>query len=82
VPSEGEIYAVLTEIFREVFLCDDLVLTSQLTAQDVPDWDSHRHIEILLAVEERYGIRFSSKELDSLTSVGDLARTVLVKTGG
>ena len=79
--TEAEIYAVLTEIFHEVFMRDDIVLSPQLTAADVPDWDSFKQIEILLGVEEKYAIKFRTKELDSLHNVGDLVRTVLAKTG-
>ena len=80
MPTESEIYEGLTGIFREVFLRDDVVLTPQMTANDVEGWDSYKQIEILLAVEEKYGIKFRTKELDALANVGDLARTVLTKT--
>jgi acyl carrier protein len=78
--QEAEFYAGLTEIFREVFLRDDLVLTPELTAKDVAGWDSFKQIEIILAVEEKYGVKFRTRELDSLHNVGDLARVVLDKT--
>ena len=78
--QEAEIYAVLTEIFRDVFLRDDLQLDPALTAKDVPGWDSFKQIEIIIAVEQRYGIKFATRDLDSLSSVGDLVRVVLTKT--
>ena len=80
--TESEIYDALNGIFREVFLRDDIVLAPETTASDVDGWDSYKQIEILLAVEEKYGIKFRTKELDALTNVGDLARTVLAKTNG
>jgi len=82
VATESEIYDALNVIFREVFLRDDIVLAPETTASDVDGWDSYKQIEILLAVEEKYGIKFRTKELDALTNVGDLARTVLAKTNG
>ena len=82
MPSEGEIYQALTDIFHEVFLRDDIVLTPEMTANDVDGWDSYKQIEILIAVEEKYGIKFRTRELDALANVGDLARTVLAKTAG
>jgi acyl carrier protein len=78
--QEAEIYADLTEIFREVFMRDDLALTPELTAKDVPGWDSFKQIEIILALEEKFGFKFRTRELDSLHNVGDLARVVLDKT--
>ena len=82
MPSEVEIYQALTDIFHELFLRDDIVLAPEMTAKDVDGWDSYKQIEILLAVEEKYGIKFRTKELDGLANVGDLARTVLAKVGG
>ena len=72
----------LTGILREAFMRDDLVATPQMTAKDVPGWDSFKQIEIIIAVEEGYGIKFRTKDLDSLNSVGDLAQTILAKLGG
>lgn len=80
--SETEVYATLNNIFRDVFLRDDLVLAPQLTAKDVPGWDSFKQIEILIAIEEKYGIKFRAKELDGFKNVGDLAQAVVAKIGG
>jgi acyl carrier protein len=79
--SEPDIYAALTEIFHDVFMRDDLVLKSDLTAKQVQGWDSFKQIEIIMACEERWHIKFSTRELDSLQSVGDLARLIGVKSG-
>jgi acyl carrier protein len=80
--QEQEIYGALTEIFRDVFMRDDLTLRPELTAKDVPGWDSFKQIEIIIAIEEKYQIKFRTRELDGLHNVGDLARTVLAKIGG
>ena len=78
--TEGEIYAALDEIFRDVFLRDDITLTPELSAKDVAGWDSFKQIDIILAIEARYSIKFNTRELDSLHNVGDLARTIAAKT--
>jgi len=70
---------ILTEInslVREVFLRDDITLTMESTAADVDGWDSFRHIEIMLAVEIRFSIRFSSSELDAMQTIDDLVRAI------
>ncbi len=77
--SEAAFYPVLTEIFRDVFM-RDVALRPELTAKDVQGWDSFKQIEIIVALEERYGIKFHTKELDSLNNVGDLARVLAQKT--
>jgi acyl carrier protein len=72
-------YPALSEIFRDVFL-REVALRPELTARDVPGWDSFKQIEIIVALEERYGIKFTTRELDALGSVGDLARVLSQKT--
>jgi len=79
--TEADIYSALTEIFREVFVDDDLVLRPDLTAHDVPGWDSYKQIDILFATEERFSLKFTSAEINSLKCVGDLASLVASKTG-
>jgi acyl carrier protein len=78
--TEAEVYAALTEIFADVFLRDDIVLSPDLTAKQVKGWDSFKQIEIIMASEEKWGIKFNTRELDGLRSVGDLVRLVEAKT--
>ena len=78
--TEPQIYQALTTIFRDVLLRDDLVLSDGLSAKDVPDWDSFKQIEIIIAVEKQFAIKLRTREMDSLNSVGDLARLIAGKT--
>lgn len=64
--TEAEIYADLTEIFHDVFMRDDIRLTPELTAKGVPGWDSFKQIEIIMASEEKWGIKFNTRKLDAL----------------
>jgi acyl carrier protein len=57
----------------------EIPLRPELTARDVEGWDSFKQIEIVMAVEERFAIRLTTRELDSLQSVGDLVRVVAAK---
>jgi acyl carrier protein len=66
MPTEAEIYGALTGIFHDVFMRDDLVLRPETTAKDVQGWDSFKQIEIVMATEDRFGVKLSSRELDSL----------------
>lgn len=77
--TEQEIYKVLTEVFQEVFFRDDIELRPELTAADVDSWDSYKQVELLLLTEERLGFKFSSREIDNLTCVGDLVKVILAK---
>lgn len=80
MPTEADTYAGLTEIFHDVFMRDDIALTPDLTAKQVQGWDSFKQIEIIMACEEKWGIKFNTRELDSLRCVGDLAKMVVTKT--
>jgi acyl carrier protein len=80
--NEAEIHAGLNEIFREVFLRDDIELRPELNAKDVPGWDSFKQIDIILAVEARYNIKLTTREIDALHNVGDLVFVIAAKTGG
>ena len=74
--------AKLTEIFRTLFSQDDLMLRDDLTAKDVPAWDSMNHINLILYVESEFAIRFTSDELSEFKNVGDLKRLIAQKTSG
>jgi acyl carrier protein len=71
-----EIYEKLTELFRDVFYNDDIVLKSDMTAADVPGWDSFTHISLMVAVETRFGIKLNTADLDKLANVGDLISAI------
>jgi acyl carrier protein len=77
---DAEIYVKLTQVFREVFRREDIVLTPELTSRDVPGWDSFRQVEIILAVEHCFDITLSSDDVDELENAGDLVRTIAAKT--
>jgi acyl carrier protein len=66
----------LTEVFRQVFEDPGITLKPETTANDVEGWDSLSHINLMMAVENRFNIRFSQKEVISFKNVGDLARCV------
>ena len=77
--ADASIYRQLTEIFREVFDDDSIVLTPQTTADDIRDWDSAAHVNLVVAIETRMGIRFKTFELESLHNVGHLADLIEAK---
>jgi acyl carrier protein len=66
----------LTPIFRQVFDDDDIVLSRQTTADDIDAWDSLSHMNLVMAVELAFKVRFALGELQALKNVGDLADLV------
>ena len=74
--TRKEIYIELTNVFREVFQDDGLVITPATTAEDIAGWDSAAHINLILAIEMRLGIVFNTSEIDEMRTVGDLAEAI------
>ena len=71
----------LNEVFRRVFDDEELVVTPETTANDVDGWDSLTHVNLIIAVESKFGIRFTQKELLTQKNVGDLLRAIDAKLG-
>jgi acyl carrier protein len=63
----------LNPIFRQVFEDDDIIVKRETTADDIDAWDSLSHINLVMAIEMEFKIRFALGELQSLKNVGHLA---------
>ena len=70
--NQTEILVKLQTIFDDIFL-EPPKLTPQLTAKEVPEWDSLLHISLMLAVEKAFNIRFRVGEVEGTKSVGEFA---------
>jgi acyl carrier protein len=55
---------------------DDYDIKDDMRADEVPGWDSLNHINVILAVEKEYGVRFKGTEVLRLKSIGDLQKLV------
>lgn len=77
--DEQRVYAVLTEIFREIFDDPEIVATPEMSAKDVPEWDSFNHINIVVATEMHFGIKFRAAEIDNLHNVGEFVALIARK---
>ena len=74
--ERSEILAKVEEIFREELELDDLVLTDETTADDVEEWDSLSHVQLVAAMEEAFGIEFKSREILSWEKIGYLIDSI------
>ncbi len=77
--TRDEIYIALTGVFRDVLENDGITLNDSTTANDIAEWDSQSHINLVLAVEMRFGVRFRTSELDTLKNVGEFVSTIEAK---
>lgn len=67
-----EIFDSVTEVFRDVFDDEDLIITPETNASTIADWDSYNHINLIVALETRFEVSFTTKEIGSMTCVEDL----------
>jgi len=75
----NEIYQRLTTIFHDLFDDDSIVVTPELTADDVAEWDSLRHIQLILAIQKTFKVKFSAADTANLKNVGELATLIKAK---
>ena len=73
--TKDEVYKRLQGIFDDVFM-DEVRLTPELSAKDVKEWDSISHVSLVLAIEEKFGVRFRVGEVESAKNVGDLVELI------
>ena len=74
--EKSEMVSRLTPIFRDVFDNDALVVSEGMTAADVPTWDSLSNINMIIAVEKAFGVKFSIKDVRNLKNVGELLELI------
>ena len=73
------IEADLIKVFREVFEDPSMVIRPETSASDIPTWDSLMHIQLVVAVEKNFGIRFAAGEIEGLQSVGEMISLIAQK---
>ena len=66
-------------IFRDILDEESLNLARETTANDVEGWDSLTHIQLIVAIEKQFKIKFSSKEILSWKNVGELIDSLEAK---
>jgi acyl carrier protein len=74
--TSDDLYAALADVMRDVFDRDDIAIGPETTARDVPGWDSQAHITLIVAAEQRFGVRFRTAEFESLRNVGDFVSLI------
>jgi acyl carrier protein len=74
-----EILEQLQDIFRDVLDQPELVLTRESNANNVEDWDSLAHINLVSSIEKHYKIKFALGELQELKNVGDMIDLIKAK---
>ena len=71
-----EIFEKLNEIFVDVLDLDEVELTDATTADDIEEWDSLSHVQLVVAIENAFGVKFTALEIMKWKNVGEMVSTM------
>ena len=71
------IYEKLNEVFQDVFDDDSITVKAETTADDIEDWDSLEHINLVSAVEKTFGVKFTMAQVVGMKNVGEMVDVIL-----
>ena len=74
--TQTEIYKALNGIFRDIFDDDSITVTADTKADDIEEWDSLEHINLIVAIEKHFGMRFRMDEVTSMKNVGEMVSII------
>lgn len=74
--DRNELLSQINTIFKDILDDEEVVVNETSTANDVDDWDSLTHIQLVVAIEKHFKIRFTSKEIQSWKNVGEMLTSI------
>ena len=77
--DRSELLKTVQDIFRDILDDEEIVLEDSTTADDVEGWDSLTHIQLIVAIEKQFKIKFTSKEILSWRNVGEMLDSIATK---
>ena len=77
--TKSQMLSEVQDIFRDVLDNDDIVLAYETYSDDIDEWDSLTHIQLVVAIEKHFHVKFTSKEITSWTNVGEMLDCILKK---
>lgn len=75
--SREDVFERVTDIFRDVFDDDELVISDSTNSEDIEDWDSLEHIQLIVGMEKEFKVKFDIKTVNSLENVGQMVDLIL-----
>lgn len=77
--NREEVYEQLTRVFRDVFDNEDITINDNTTADDIDEWDSMEYINLIMAVEEEFSIKFTMEQVNGMKNVGEMVGLIIEK---
>lgn len=78
--TREQVYTELNRVFQDVFDDESITVNDETTANDIEDWDSLEHINLVVAIEKQFGIKLTMEEVNGLTNVGAMVDVILRRT--
>ena len=75
--TREEVYETLNEVFRDVFDDESIEVNDDTTSDDIEDWDSLEHINLIAAVEQEFGMKFNMGQVVTMKNVGEMVDIIL-----
>lgn len=75
--TREDVFKTVNEIFWDVFDDESIVVGEETTAEDIEDWDSLEHINLIAAIEQEFGIKFTMGQVVSMKNVGEMVDIIL-----
>lgn len=75
--TREEVFAKLNAVFQDIFDDDSIIVRDETTAADIEDWDSLEHINLMVAIEKDFGMKFNMAEVTGLKNVGEMVDVIL-----
>lgn len=75
--TKEQVYNQLNTVFQDVFDDESIVVNPETTADDIEDWDSLEHINLVIAVEKSFGIKFTVGEVTGMKNVGAMVDIIM-----
>ena len=79
--SREDVYKRLNFVFRDVFDDDTIIVNDNTTSNDIEDWDSLEHINLIVAVEQEFNIKFKMNEVITMKNVGEMVDIIISRIG-
>lgn len=77
--NRDEVFAELTDIFRNNFDDDSIELSDDTASDDIEGWDSMEQVNLLIIIQERFKIKFNIEQINAMKNVGEMANYILQK---
>ena len=79
--SREQVFEELSVIFRNNFDDDSIELTDDTNADDIEDWDSLEQINLVVAIQDKFSIKFNIEEVNVMNNVGEMVDFIIKKMG-